>query len=324
MAFRSGQVGRFEKAVSLFLFLVLIAIGGAIFFKQFSYDPACFEMEVLRDAGGSQEFDLALLLPEGFESLTAAESFNADTLYNKINGSAELYLSAGFVGLNCQRFASEGEQGDWAEIFVYDMGSAANAFSVFSVQKRAEAAGFDITRFAYKSGNAIFFARGKYYVEMIAASGDEKLLAGMETVSARLVEAVEEEDIEEIGLFAEDGLVDGSFKLLSSDAFGFAGLRDVFTARYEIGGETVAGFISKKENFSEAESVANRYCEFLVGNGASEKVGGGKWRVFDFYGSIEVVFSKGAIVGGVHAADSEKVASELAALLYENLDGVEK
>jgi hypothetical protein len=50
--------------------------------------------------------DLQMMIADGFVKMTPPEHFNAENLYIiKINGKAELYLSAGFVELTTLRMA---------------------------------------------------------------------------------------------------------------------------------------------------------------------------------------------------------------------------
>ena len=79
------------------------------------------------------------LIPEaaGFTPLAAAQSYGPDNLSDKIDGKAELYLSAGFKEMSCRSFTLENPQGAHLEVFVYDMGSPQNAYAVFSSQRRS-------------------------------------------------------------------------------------------------------------------------------------------------------------------------------------------
>lgn len=45
----------------------------------------------------------------------------------------------------------------------YDMGNSQNAFSVFSAQRRKDADPLNLTRYAYRTSNAIFLIHGRYY-----------------------------------------------------------------------------------------------------------------------------------------------------------------
>ena len=116
--------------------------------------------------------------------MTSPEHFDVDTLYVKINGKAELYLPAGFVELTTLRFVSGSDDSLWAEIYLYDMADSTGAFSVFSSQRRLDVENLSITRFSYRSQNAIFFAKGKYYIEIVASEQNSSLeKALLETAS---------------------------------------------------------------------------------------------------------------------------------------------
>ena len=106
--------------------------------------------------------------------LTLPESFDAQNLSDKINGKAELYLSAGFVGLNSQRFKDKKDASLWIEAYLYDMGNGQNAFSVFSAQRREGAAKLDLAQYAYRTSNARFLVHGRFYIEIIASEATER------------------------------------------------------------------------------------------------------------------------------------------------------
>ena len=125
-----------------------------------------------------------LPLPEGMSPLTPAERFDRETLSDKIDGKAELYLSAGFVRLDCQRLALAGQPDLWVEVFIYDMGSFENAYAVFSAQRRADATMLDFAEFAYRAENALFFVHGPFYLEMIASGTDDRLRTSMDALAA--------------------------------------------------------------------------------------------------------------------------------------------
>jgi hypothetical protein len=48
------------------------------------------------------------------------------------------------------------------EVFVYDMGSAANAYAVFSAQRRPGSPDIPLTAHAYATANALFFTQGRF------------------------------------------------------------------------------------------------------------------------------------------------------------------
>ena len=136
-------ISKTETAVSASILVLLIIIAAGVFLRQFRFNPAVISHQQLTasqelktgspDQSGSQD---AIPIPEGMKPLTPAEVFTPETLYEKIDGKAELYLSAGFKQLRCQRITLAQNPDLWMEIFIYEMKTVSNAFSVFSMQRR--------------------------------------------------------------------------------------------------------------------------------------------------------------------------------------------
>lgn len=315
---------RVESVVSICLLAALFLIGAAIFVKQSDYDMSRFGISAaaLPEQKATSRFgDIA---PADFQSLSE-EVYNSETLYEKINGKAPLYLESGFKELSTQRFASINNPELWMELYVYDMGNIKSAFSVYSVQKRVESQKFTTMQFGYKTSNALYFVHGRYYIEMVGSAESEELFAAMEETAQKLEAdlAVSDTEITEFKMFPQENLIPDSFKLYTVSAFGFEGLTDIFTAKYELGGETVTAFISKRDNTKEAELIAERYRDFLIENGAAVKNTNNKMlegKVMDLFGTTEIVFTVGPFLAGVHEAENQQTAEKLAEILINRLN----
>ena len=325
---------RVESVISICLLGVLFLIGAAIFLKQYLSvnDMSRFGIDtkshtiVLRD---EEWFNFILTFLSTYEEYVEIfgeiETYNSDTLYEKINGKAPIYLEAGFEELFTQRFASINDSELWMEVYLYDMGSIRNAFSVYSVQRRAESEPFANAEFGYKTSNALYFVQGKYYIEIIGSAESEELLTAMEKVAQTLQTNLDVGDTEiaEFKMFPQENLIPDSFKLYTVSAFGFEGLTDTFTAKYKFGGESVTAFLSKRENPKEAEQVAESYRNFLIENGAIIKNTDNKMlegKVMDLFGTTEIVFTVGPFLAGVHEAENQQTAEKLAEMLINRLN----
>ena len=105
----------------------------------------------------------AALLPEvpGFKPLAPIESYGPETLSDKIDGKADLYLPAGFKEMSCRKFNLDtAADKAFVEVFIYDMGSAANAFAVFSGQRRPGSPNIPLTANAYSHRQCPVFYPG--------------------------------------------------------------------------------------------------------------------------------------------------------------------
>jgi hypothetical protein len=330
------ETGKSETVVSAAVMVVLGVIAAGVFFKQFQYDPTMFSVSVHRseipEGSNSVNGDglaLSEYLPEGMAHLTPMEFFDPNNLSDKINGKAELYLSAGFVELRSQRFVQVDRPDAWMEVFIYDMGAMENSYSVYSTQRRTDAENVDVAQFAYLTKNAIFFVRGREYVEIVAATPDEELLSKMLAFAKSYVgeEPSETEELNELALFPVKHLEESSVSLLASDVFGFENLNNVWIAAYGIDNVTITAFLSKRESHEEAARLADEYYRFLKENGAEDREFEGdipsakQVEIFDVF---EVVFSHNRYLGGVHEAEDLSAAKEIAVLLYKRLSEVSR
>ena len=325
-----GRARRLESAVSICLLSILFLIGLGVFIKQFDMDMSRFGISTESDTGTIRQPPLRSIVPAGFEALSEITSYNPENLYEKIDGKASLYVESGFKELFTQRFVSTSDESLWFELFVYDMAAVRNAFSVYSVQIRAEAGILPAFAYAYKTGNALFFVHGKYYIEMVGSAESDELSKAMTEVAQKIRTNLTVDDdtrIAEPALFPQEDLVAGSIKLYLANAFGFEGLTDTFTARYRIDDETITAFISKRSDLQDAGAVAKSYYNFLIENGATVKNTADKalkGKIVDFYDTTEIVFATGSFVAGIHEAENQQAAEKLAIRLINKLNETAK
>ena len=328
---------RDESIISASLLLLLLLIVIVILAMQQHVDMARFGLDGSGPSDASQQVSeedaapgipstLASLAPAGFGPLSNAELYLPGTLYEKINGKAPFYLEAGFVGLWTQRYVSRANADLWMELSAYDMGAPKNAFSVYSVQRRWEASslpGLDPV-FGYRTGNALYFAAGPYYVELVGSAESDELFDAMAGIpdKLRVMLAIDRSPgISGLDLLPAEGMVQGSLTLYLTNVFGFEGLSDTFVARYAAHDEVeVSAFVSRRPDQEDAASAFESYCASMIDSGGTvmeTRDGDVRYKMIDFYGAIEIVFATGSFVGGIHEAVDEASARKLAARLMD-------
>jgi hypothetical protein len=89
-------------------------------------------------------------------------------------------------------------------------------------------------------------------------------------------------------------------------------------------------FLSKHPDPQDAQTTAESYYNFLIENDAEDKPTANKTlkdigaNVLDFYDTTEIIFATGPFVGGIHEAENQKSAEELAARLFDKLSNAAK
>jgi hypothetical protein len=326
-----NKESRRQTFLSMVILAILMVVGVGIFITQSRFNPGvlqknAFLPEPNKNRPSSQLSPNASFvpLPEGIQPLTETEIFDARNLSDKINGKAELYLSAGFTRLVIQRFKDERATDLWMEAFVYDMGNSQNAFSVFSAQRRQDAESIGLAQYAYSTPNALFLTHGRYYVEIIASKVSGQVLESVKMMAETFIRNTPAgaATVNETGLFPEKELVKNSIVLISSDAFGYDGFDKIYTAEYKFDDHSLMAYLSHRRTPAEAKELASAYTKFLLaygGQNIEEKVPVKDARLIRILDAYEIVFSHGSYLAGIREAATVDQAKTLAVRLSHRL-----
>ena len=325
--------GKMETRLSLAVMTLLAIVCAGVILRQFEVNPGVIALrpESQPHAQPSSSGLQTLIDTAGsaIAPFSLPERFGPDTLYEKINGRADLYLSSGFASLKTQRFSVDKTGGAWVEVFVYDMATPENAFSVFSMQRREDAEAAGIVPNAYRTENALFLTHGPFYLEVIGTDASEGLQQAINLLAHAFVQAHGATTVADApgnGLFPEIGLQAESLQLATANAFGYEQLDRVYTAEYLVEGARLTAFVSDRQTAEAASALAIEYRQTLVSYGASTidaplPVEGAV--VIQFFDAYEIVFSRGRYLAGVHEAGSLEAASMLAGQLAGHLEKTE-
>lgn len=334
MARRKAKTGAAQRLMGYGILALLGLIAVWLLVQQARFNPAvsvALRAPLLgrpQAASGQTASATAALIPEvgGFTPLAPPESFGPDNLSDKIDGKAELYLPAGFKEMSCRKFSLDTAGKASVEVFIYDMGSAPNAFAVFSGQRRSGSPSSSLTANAYSTSNALFFTQGRYYVEIVADRASEalheSLVAYAKALLAKLPAEGKAKGKDPKALFPKEGLAPDTVRLSATDTFGLEGLNNVFTGEYHLKSGKATGFMASRHTPEQAQTDAKRYLEFLGANGYQKVEAQGApadLPVMALDNSFEIVFVQGKTMAGVHDATSPEAALELAAKLRDEL-----
>lgn len=267
---------------------------------------------------------LAQLAPRGFEPAGPSESFTPDSAYEKIDGKVEFYLPLGFQSLDCQRFISQTNADHMFEVFLYSFANVDGAFAAYTLQRRESARKTPVVPHGYVSENALIMLHGHRYVEMIASETAEPIMRAMESVAGQIAqnETVSNGLPPEVGWFPTNGLVPESMALNLHSGFGFEGFSRLFAATYSVSGTQVQAFFVPAKNSASALRLFTDYSSFLIDNGAVFETSPANipgLRMYNVFGTYELLFVKGETLGGVHQADDLGAAVHVAQILFQHL-----
>jgi hypothetical protein len=318
-----------ERTVSKGVLAALAAISIFVLVRQNDFNPAVLALKAAPHRIASPvpvtkktPESLVTPVPDGLAQMGDMERYSAQTLSDKINGKAELYLTAGFRQLTSQRFSNTDNPRQWMELFAYEMSDYRNAFSVFSVQRRTGVQTVTITKDAYRSENGLFLVHGPYYLEIIATDTDGNLMNKAAELAQAFVNRhdVESQQLAVPDMFPAEGLVPGSVTLIAANGFGFDRFDNLYTATYRVEDTEVLVFLSQRASVEAAQKLRTDYVDYLIAFGGRRLPDEASLpgAVFiDILDMVELVVSKKEYVMGVH----EAVTLQQALVLGQRLNG---
>jgi hypothetical protein len=164
--------------------------------------------------------DLSFHLPpeiSGWKAVGKDSMYNRSTLFAYIDGGAELYLSYGFTDVISRRYTNAGKPDIVVDLF--DMGTATNAFGVFS--QSMETVDKSFGQGSQISKGLLIFWKDRYYVSMMAHPETEESRKALQTLAAVISHSIPKEgplpDI--IKLLPEHALVRESIRYFRHHAW---------------------------------------------------------------------------------------------------------
>jgi hypothetical protein len=261
-------------------------------------------------------------VPEGWALAGEPSAFDADNLYEHINGAAPGYLRYDFRQLTVQPVQQADDPKTQILVEVYEFGRRLDAFGIYSNER---APGLDFVRLGsegYFTGPACRFYKGSYYVKLNGTRTDEAVQEAEAAIASALARGLpgRADAPPLLEAFPKEGLVAGSERYEGSDLLAHDFMGAGFIGDYQLGGEKDSKlFFSIKETPREARHAYWELLRFLrnrgeVGERFSLDGAKGRRVTHPFYGP-SLVCRSGTVVCGVLRTPSDETGQRLLAEL---------
>ena len=253
----------------------------------------------------------------GWSQPGEVQTFIPKTLYEYINGAADLYLSYDFEELKVVEYVNNKKAS--VIIDVYRHATPTDAFGIYSQERLHNANCLDIGSQGYYEKNALNVLSGNYYVKISSfntgADDKEILFAFAKRVSANLGEKGTLPPI--LAAFPKGGKMANSEKFVSKKFLGYAFLRAAFTADYELPDQKFKLFIIEGGSPGECRNMIQTYLEQT---GRTEtKVTEGRYTISDpHHGEIDLYW-RGTNIWGILNLNDLALRSKYLRLLEAGL-----
>ena len=264
---------------------------------------------------------LPKIAPSGWTLRDPPETFTKETLFEHIDGQADLFLQYGFEKSIFAIYRNVNSSDDKIDVDIYDMGNSLQAFGVFSRFRQEEsAAGIGLDS-SLGDRHAIFY-KGKYFVVLQAVDSNASTLKRLAMeIESRISD--NSGPPKEIEYFPKDGLKPGSIEYFPDGLLGYQFLKRGFKASYvekdekKTDAKTVSEdqefhlFLSIFENSQEAMNALRLFRENLskkgkVTKGISTQFGPDALTGVDPYQGKIIVAQKGPYLVGAVGFEQDK------------------
>ena len=177
--------------------------------------------------------------------MSDTEFYNADNLFEKIDGRAPAYLNFNFQNLRCRSFSLTGTPGSFVDVYEYRFDTPINAFGMFALERDPQGGPLDFAPDGYASGMGFFFRQGPRYIQVMASDQNAKTLGLAKAIAEDRAKNLPADDT---GLDARrrlpaTGLDPASVQFVQENAQGQAFLKNVFQANYDFAGKKLPFFL---------------------------------------------------------------------------------
>ena len=105
------------------------------------------------------------------------ETFNAENLYEKIDGRAESFLQYGVKGMAYTFYHPTGDPSNELQLYVFEMADTLKALGKYGSEKPDEAKTVAVGSEGYTAAGSTLFYAGKYYTQIVSTQDDPKFAA---------------------------------------------------------------------------------------------------------------------------------------------------
>jgi hypothetical protein len=284
------------------------------------------------------------------------ETFNAENLYEKIDGRAESFTQYDVTGMAYANFHPQAEDSGEVQLYIFSFADALKAFGKYASEKPEGATPVAIGDEGYASAGSVSFLRDKFFVQVVSTSDAPEFAAFSEAIARKVsakiggepdpsegapappavasaapeakpgpAAAPEKKGATPAQMFAllPDGPGRDHPQYVAQDAFGYSFLANVFLADYKDDDTTWQGFLRPYADADAAREKFEQYLDTAKADGAEikevEAEGADRMVVSSNIGLVDVVFLKGNAFAGANGATAAGPAEAFAREFAEGL-----
>jgi len=251
--------------------------------------------------------------------------FDKDSLFDRIDGEAELYFPYGFEMLAYARYENDNNPAIAIDADVYKMGSLLDAFGMFANYRKKIDVDFAVGAGGTASESQVFFYQDRYFVRLQVTGAStiarEPLAACAHAIAKNLPQnAAKPKELEALNV---PGVVTNSERYAARSLLGYEFFRRGLIADARLNNGQAQIFVVLEQSTEVARKAINQYRSYLLSSGGSvtfhdEKASVSLEAVDPLYGTV-IAEQAGRFVTGVIRVNDVAAAKKLAGQVLAGL-----
>lgn len=250
--------------------------------------------------------ELRSWLPEisGWSISGKTEMFDADNLFDRINGAAPLFIENNFQEMTSLEY-TKGD--DYITLQLYRHASPEDAFGMYASERSSGLSFYPIGGEAQGDESSLYFFAGNIYAK-IWGSADENLSTILHTIGKELAGKIDPNAAYPslFSAFPNEGKIPHSEVYITSGYLGHKFLKGVYAANYEKDGRNFQLFIIHAKTGENAAAILKNYLTFA--KQPSSDLQEGNFTIKDRYnGDIHIIWKSNYLIG-IFSEDGKEIA----------------
>lgn len=217
---------------------------------------------LFRDVSAQTPEELRSWLPEvpGWSISEKVEIFTPDNLFDRINGSAPLFIENNFREMTSVEY-TRGD--DYITIQAYRHATPQDAFGMYASERSSGLNQYPFGGEAQGDKNSMYFFAGNIYVKMWTSTSTD-VSDALRTIAKGFAEKIDPDADYPKGLleFRKEGKVPYSEAYITANYLGHEFLRNVYTMQYLWDEKPYQGFLILCDSKEEARKILQQYMTF--------------------------------------------------------------
>jgi len=240
------------------------------------------------------------------------QTFNPESLFEYINGAADLFLIYDFQELKVATYVYQLNKNENIEIDVevYDQKTTVNAYGMYSQERPSRPDFVKLGAQAYKEGAILNFISGNYYVKIDSHDNADNTVKAILLIAQSLSKKLSDSNKlpELLDVFPDEEKTPNSDMYISKDFLGHSFLTDVYRTDYKVKDKKYSLFIIHKESKDACKQIIRSYHDFC--QKGYKNIIEGEYKLSDKYNGALILTWRGNYIWGIISRGKIKKASE--------------